>query len=95
MEYFIPFALIGAVAAIGIFGFVKWLQRKNIKANWYEWLIGIVGLILLLIAVQHYFGASAELFSFAAWTGLAIIGVPAIILLVVAWQLIARKNKQV
>lgn len=94
MEYFIPFMLIGVLVAVAVYAAINWLRSRNIKVDWYEWLIGIVGLILLLIAVQHYFGASSELFSFAAWTGLAIIGVPAIILLVVAWQLIARKNKQ-
>ncbi|PKH45632.1 hypothetical protein CVH13_01440 [Dehalococcoides mccartyi] len=94
MEYFIPFALLGAVAAIGIFGFVKWLQRKNIKANWYEWLIGGVGFALLLLAIQHFFGALEELFPFAALMGLAIIGIPALILLVVVWQLVAIRAKQ-
>ncbi|ACZ62462.1 MULTISPECIES: hypothetical protein [Dehalococcoides] len=94
MEYFIPFALIGAVAAIGIFEFFKWLQRKNIKANWYEWLIGVVGFALLLLAVQHLFGAMTELFTFAAWMGFAIIGIPALVLMVIAWQLVARRAKQ-
>ncbi len=94
MEYFIPFMLIGAFIAVGIYAFIGWLRKRSIKVAWYEWLIGIIGLVLLLVAVQHYFGASAELFSFAAWMGLAIIGVPALILMLVAWQLIARRAKQ-
>ncbi len=94
MEYFIPFALIGALIAFGLYALAGWLRSHSIKVLWYDWLIGIVGVVLLLIAVQHYFGASAELFSFAAWMGLAIVGVPALILLVVAWQLVARRAKQ-
>jgi hypothetical protein len=35
-----------------------------------------------------------EIFPFAAWMGLAIIGVPALILMLVAWQLVARRAKQ-
>ncbi|KSV17252.1 dehalogenase [Dehalococcoides mccartyi] len=94
MEYFIPFVVIGALIAVGLYALTGWLRSHNIKVTWYEWLIGMIGLILLLVAVQHYFGASAELFSFAAWMGLAIIGVPALILLVIAWQLVARRAKQ-
>ncbi|AII61466.1 hypothetical protein [Dehalococcoides mccartyi] len=94
MQYFIPFALIGAVVAIGIYEFVKWLRRNGIKAIWYEWLMGAVGLVLLLLGIQHFFGAMSELFYFAAWMGLTIIGVPALILMLVAWQLIARRAKQ-
>ncbi|KSV18979.1 dehalogenase [Dehalococcoides mccartyi] len=47
-----------------------------------------------MLAVQHLLGAMTELFAFAAWTGFAIIGIPALILLVVAWQLVARRVKQ-
>ncbi|AHB14173.1 hypothetical protein [Dehalococcoides mccartyi] len=94
MEYFIPFVVIGALIAVGLYALTGWLRSHNIKVNWYEWLIGIIGVVLLLVAVQHYFGASVELFSFAAWMGLAIIGVPALILLVIAWQLVARRAKQ-
>ncbi|PPD59169.1 dehalogenase [Dehalogenimonas etheniformans] len=93
MQYFIPFALIGAVVALGIFAFIKWLQRRGLKATWYEWLIGGIGLVLLLTAVQHFFGARSELFPYAAWLGFLIIGLPALILLAVAWQLITRRQK--
>ncbi|AII61496.1 hypothetical protein [Dehalococcoides mccartyi] len=94
MENFIPFMLIGAVVTAGLFGVISWLRKSNIKVSWYEWLIGIVGLGLLLLAVQHLFGAMSELFSYAAWMGFAIIGIPALILLAIAWQLVVRKTKK-
>ena len=94
MENFIPFILIGAAISAGIFGISSWLHKRNIMATWYELLIGIVGLVLLLLAVQHFFGAMTELFPFAAWMGLLIIGLPAVILLTVAWQLVARRQKK-
>ncbi|MBF4481749.1 dehalogenase [Dehalococcoides mccartyi] len=94
MEHFIPFMLIGAVVTAGLFIVISWLRKHNIKASWYEWLIGILGLGLLLLAVQHLLGAMSELFFYAAWMGFAIIGIPALILLVVAWQLVARRVKQ-
>ncbi|BAQ34033.1 dehalogenase [Dehalococcoides sp. THU3] len=94
MAYYIPVILVGAIVTASLFGGISWLRKRNIKASWYEWLIGIAGLALLLLAIQHLFGAMTELFPFAAWVGFAIIGVPALILLLVAWQLVARKAKQ-
>ncbi|ACZ62481.1 dehalogenase [Dehalococcoides mccartyi] len=94
MENFIPFILIGVVVTAGLFGVISWLRKNNVKVNWYEWLIGILGLGLLLLAVQHLLGAMTELFFYAAWMGFAIIGIPALILLVVAWQLVVRRAKQ-
>nr|BEL00370.1 hypothetical protein DMOBY_02230 [Dehalococcoides mccartyi] len=94
MAYYIPVILVGAIVTASLFGVISWLRKRNIKASWYEWLIGIAGLALLLLAIQHLFGAMTELFPFAAWVGFAIIGVPALILLLVAWQLVARKAKQ-
>lgn len=93
MEYFIPFILIGAAIMAGLFGIITWMRRRNTSLAWYEWLIGGVGFVSLLIAVQHYFGASAELFPYAAWMGLLIIGLPALILLAIAWQLVVRRSK--
>ncbi|ACZ62473.1 dehalogenase [Dehalococcoides mccartyi] len=94
MEYFVPLMLVGAVIAAALFGITSWLRNRNLKVSWYEWLIGGIGFALLLLAVQHFFGALEELFPFAALMGLAIIGIPALILMVIAWQLVARRAKQ-
>lgn len=94
MENFIPFMLIGVVVAVGLFGVISWLRNCKVKVNWYEWLIGVVGFALILLAVQHLFGAMTELFTFAAWMGFAIIGIPALVLMVIAWQLVVRRAKQ-
>lgn len=93
MQYFIPFMLIGAVIAVALYALISWLRRRDVSVTWYEWLIGGAGLVLLLVATQHFFGAMSELFSYAAWMGLLVIGLPALILLAVAWQLVVRKQK--
>ncbi|BAQ34944.1 hypothetical protein [Dehalococcoides sp. UCH007] len=95
MQYFLLFGFIGAILAIGLYSFIGWLRKRNTGATWYEWLMGITGIVLLLMAIQHFFGAMSELFPFAAWMGLVIIGVPAIVLLAITWQLISRRSKQV
>ena len=81
------------VLGAGVLALVLWLRSRDIKVTWYEWLIGIVGLLLLLIAVQHYVGSLAEMYPAAGWMGALIVGVPALVLLAVAWLLAWRRQR--
>ena len=87
--------IIGIVLGAILLGLLIWLRSKDIKVTWYEWLIGIVGLLLLLFTIQNFFGSFAELEPTAAWMFWLVTGLPAIILLGVAWQLAWRRNKAV
>lgn len=93
MEYFITLVLVGIVFAAFIYGVFSWMRSKDIKPNWYEWLIGTAGFALFILSVQHLFGAMEELFPYAAWMGFAIMGIPALILMLIAWQLVSRRAK--
>jgi hypothetical protein len=84
--------LIGLILGALLLGLATWMRRKNISLTWYEWLIGIVGLVLLVFTIQNFVGSIAELESSAAWMFLLVVGLPALILLAVAWQLAARRN---
>lgn len=79
--------ILGAVVAT----FVIWLLNRKFSIKWYEWLMGSVSLLLIIGAVQHAFGALAWDYTTAAWLGALIFGVPALILLTVVWQLVARR----
>ncbi len=85
--------IIGLVAGAAVLALVLWLRNRDIKATWYEWLIGVIGLLLLMFTIQNFFGSQAELESTAASMFLLVTGLPAIILLAVAWQLIARRQR--
>jgi uncharacterized membrane protein len=74
------------VAIIGVAG-ITWLAAKKVTIKWYEWLIGIVGYLLLLVALQNWGASFNEAEPRAAWILLLIFGLPAVILLVVAWLL--------
>jgi hypothetical protein len=71
---------------------VLWLRGKDITVKWYEWLIGAIGLLLLLFTIQNFAGSLVELESTAANMFLLVTGLPALILLAVAWQLVARRQ---
>ena len=78
-------------------GLLVWLglalQNQKRQMTWYEWLIGVIGILLLLFTIQNFFGSRAELEPKAANMFLVVTGLPAIILLLVAWQLWARRKK--
>ncbi len=86
--------IIGIVLGALLLGLTMYLRNKNVVLTWYEWLIGIVGLLMLLFTVQNFFGSFVELESLAAWMFLLIVGLPAVILLAVAWQLAVRRMKK-
>ncbi len=85
--------IIGLVAGAAVLGLVLWMKGKDVAVKWYEWLIGALGLMLLLFTIQNFAGSLAELESTAANMFLLVSGLPAIILLAVSWQLVARRQR--
>lgn len=86
--FFVALAL-----GIGITLLIVWSRSKNIVTKWYDWVIGTVGLLLMLVAVQHLAGSLViEKYVKAGWLGFALFAVPALILMVITWQFIWRRN---
>ena len=77
----------------GLVALVLWFRNRNIKVTWYEWLIGALGLLLLLFAIQNFVSAFAELEPQASWKLLLVLGLPALILLGVAGSLVWRRQR--
>ena len=73
--------IIGLILGAGLLALVLLLRTRKIAVKWYEWLIGAIGLILLLFTIQNFTGSLAEHEKFAAWTFLWLSGVPSIILI--------------
>jgi hypothetical protein len=85
--------IIGIVAGGAVLGLILWLRSTKVSVKWYEWLIGAAGLALALFTIQNFAGSMAELEITAAKMFLLVTGLPALILLAVAWQLIARRQR--
>jgi hypothetical protein len=88
--WFIAALIIGFAVAASIF----WMRSKSFKLAWYEWLIGAIGLLLVLFTIQNYFAVKGEFETKAANMFLLVVGLPGLILLAVAWQLAARRQKK-
>ena len=78
-------ALIGA--------FALWMRSRDMKMAWYTWLIGIVGLFLLLFTIQNYVGSVNEFEDNAATMFLVVMGIPSVVLIAIAAVLGYREMK--
>ena len=82
--------VIGLIVGAGLLWLVQWMKSKNMAFKWYEWLLGVIGLAMLLFTIQNFFGSQAELEPKAASMFLLVTGLPAVILLVLTGVLAAR-----
>ena len=86
--------IFGLIVGAGLLLLVMWLRNRNIVMKWYEWLIGVIGLGLLLLMIQNIIGSVREMETLAAWQFLWIIGLPALIFLSLAWWLPWRRRRK-
>jgi len=84
----------GILLGIVLLGLFIWFRSKKMSLTWYEWLIGIVGVLLLFVTVQNFLGSVTESEIKPAYMILLFGGLPAVILLVLPWQLAARRSKK-
>ena len=85
--------ILGLVVGAGVLAVALWSNNRGVSIKWYDWVIGVIGLLLLLFTIQNFFGSNAELEPTAANLFLLVTGLPAIILMAVAWQLITRRSR--
>jgi hypothetical protein len=87
------FFLTGGLFVGGLVWLVLWIRSANIAVKWYEWLIGAIGLLIGIVAVENFFAAFVEFEGQAAWLYLLVFGLPALILLAVSVQLVFRRHR--
>ncbi len=74
---------------------VYWLvTTEKVKLTWYEWVLALLGVILLLIAIQNYSASQVELEPRAGGFLLLLIGLPGLILAAVAGVLAFLRAKK-
>lgn len=77
----------GLVLGACVLALLRWKNAKKIRMTWYEWVMGLASLILILLVVQNFAGSVAEEETRAAWMGVLFLGIPAVILGVLAVRL--------
>ncbi len=74
--------ILGVVVGIGFF-----LAATKMKLSWYEWLLAVLGTLLVLFAIQNYGASRLALESRAAGLLLVMFGLPGVILAAVGFAL--------
>jgi len=64
----------------GAIGFWVFILHKGgkITVRWYQWVLGIISLVMLLLTIENYIGFQRELEPVAANFMLVALGVPAL-----------------
>jgi hypothetical protein len=86
--------LLGFVGVIATATLVLFLIQRKIIVRWYEWILGAIAIALLFLSIQHYFGSLNEYEPRAGAFGLALLGVLAIIIAALDFQLVWRRNRK-
>ncbi len=86
--------LIGLILGAGLLALILWLRSRKMTLKWYEWLIGAVGIGIIFYMIRNISGSLADNEARAALTFLWLFGVPAIVLLAIAWLLPWRRYRK-
>lgn len=84
--------IVALIVGAGVAVLAMWMRGSGVATKWYDWVIGIIGLAFLLFAMQNFFASGIEGESDAASNYLLIVGLPSLVLLVVAGSLIWRRH---
>ncbi|WP_324665608.1 dehalogenase [Dehalococcoides mccartyi] len=85
---------IGVLFGAALILLVNWLRTKT-AVRWYEWLIGALGLLSGIGAIQHYFGSLVENEPESAWMGFLVFFILSVLLMAITWTLLRRHKQSV
>ncbi len=84
---------IGLILGIGLTMLVRWLKDRNIKTSWYDWLIGLAGVLLFFFTFQNFYASFMEDVAQASLLFLAVTGLPSLILMAIPTLRVWRRNR--
>ena len=84
---------VGAIFAVAATALVFWVIKQGISVRWWEWLIGAIGLALLIFTVQNFLGSFVENEPKAAWMFWLILGLPSLIIMAIPTVLVIMRRK--
>jgi hypothetical protein len=85
--------IVALIVGAGLATLFMWTRSNGVATKWYDWVIGIFAILLLIFGLQNFFGSGAEAEADAASMWLMVTAIPALVLLAVAGQFIWRRNR--
>ena len=84
---------VGAIFAVVVTALVFLVIKQGISVRWWEWLIGAVGIALLIFTVQNFLGSFTENEPKAAWMFWLVLGLPSLIILAIPTVLVLMRKR--
>jgi phosphatidylserine synthase len=84
---------IAFVLGVGLTVLWFWAKNKNVSIKWWEWVLGLLGVVLVSLTVQNIMAADYEEVSRTVVPFLLVTGLPGLILLVIPWQTVWRRMR--
>ncbi|MFO8076536.1 MAG: hypothetical protein R6T85_10520 [Egibacteraceae bacterium] len=84
--------IIGIIVGAGALWLLQRTRDPEVTTTWYGWVLGILGAALILLSIEAFNGSLAESEPQAAWMSLLTLGLPGVILAVLAWWLPGRSG---
>ncbi len=87
--------VIGLLLGVLLLLLVGCVRQKRIRIAWYQWVLGVIGVAILLLMLQNILGFRQELESAAQTFTIVSMGIPGVLVLAVAIFLpkVFHKNK--
>ncbi|XUX00146.1 MAG: dehalogenase [Dehalogenimonas sp.] len=82
------------IGGVGLSLLIKWLHQHNIKTTWYDWFLGLMGILLFFFTIQNFVTSFGEYEAQAAWMFMLTIGVPSLILMGLSALSVVRHNQK-
>jgi len=85
--------VIGLLLTVGAVYLLQYLRRSGKRTTWYDWLVGFIGLVMLLFSLQNFYGGFMEQEPLSSWMFLLFPGLPALVLMAIPAVQIWRRNR--
>ncbi len=77
--------IIGTVLGLGLAYLVSGLRSGKLTVRWYQWILGAIAVVLLLLAIQNYFALQDELEPKLSNFALVAFGLPGVASAALVW----------
>jgi len=77
--------VLGIIIGFALHWLISQVKNNNLSVQWYQWVLGVGSVAMLLLTVENYIGLQQELEPIAANFVLIAMGLPAVILGALTW----------